>query len=51
MKKNGAKIELFDNIKGTFASKPAPDSTSAKSSVKQDNKPTDKKGKAAEGKT
>jgi YidC/Oxa1 family membrane protein insertase len=34
MKKNGAKIELFDNIKGTFKKAEAP--------VKQDNKPADK---------
>lgn len=38
MKKNGAKIELFDNIKGTFKKAEAPAET-PKSSVKQDNKP------------
>jgi YidC/Oxa1 family membrane protein insertase len=38
MKKNGAKIELFDNIKSTFKKTEAPADT-PKSSVKQDNKP------------
>jgi YidC/Oxa1 family membrane protein insertase len=43
MKKNGAKIELFDNIKSTFvSSKEAP-------AVKQDNKPAEK-DKAAKSK-
>lgn len=46
MKKNGAKIELFDNIKSTFVKKPEPESNP---SVKQDNKPADK-DKAAKSK-
>jgi YidC/Oxa1 family membrane protein insertase len=44
MKKNGAKIELFDNIKGTFKRTEAPAET-PKSSVKQDNKPAAKASK------
>jgi YidC/Oxa1 family membrane protein insertase len=44
MKKNGAKIELFDNIKSTFKKADA-SATPEKPAVKQDNKPASK-GKA-----
>ena len=44
MKKNGAKIELFDNIKSTFKKADAA-ATPAKPEAKQDNKPAGK-GKA-----
>ena len=44
MKKNGAKIELFDNIKSSFK-KADPSTTPEKPAVKQDNKPAGK-GKA-----
>jgi YidC/Oxa1 family membrane protein insertase len=51
MKKNGAKIELFDNIKGTFKKADAGGSaTSTKPDVKQDNKPGAKKDKPAKAK-
>ncbi|MDQ8727249.1 membrane protein insertase YidC [Bradyrhizobium sp. LHD-71] len=50
MKKNGAKIELFDNIKSTFvSSKGDQTADSSKPSVKQDNKPSEK-DKAAKSK-
>ena len=48
MKKNGAKIELFDNIKATFKKRTI--RRIGKPSVKQDNKPTEKDSKSAEGK-
>lgn len=44
MKKNGAKIELFDNIKSTFKKAEAPPAPE-KPAMKQDNKPANK-GKA-----
>jgi YidC/Oxa1 family membrane protein insertase len=53
MKKNGAKIELFDNIKSTFKKADAGSGSSsapAKPQVKQDNKPETKKDKSAKSK-
>jgi YidC/Oxa1 family membrane protein insertase len=44
MKKNGAKIELFDNIRSTFK-KPEEKPDSPKPSAKQDNKPAAKASK------
>jgi membrane protein insertase Oxa1/YidC/SpoIIIJ len=43
MKKNGAKIELFDNIKSSFKKgDDKPPTDQGKPSAKQDNKPTGK---------